>query len=123
MRLRTVAKGSSIARTGEARGSIPLVHQVLSPAVIILFSIVAFTAVRTTETFRRGRRGAVAAMREAPSTIEPLSRLKHEPFDDSLTPSSRQWAQFVEIAGTELIRRPRLADQFAHDWRPHSSES
>jgi hypothetical protein len=62
------------------------------------------------------RRGAVAAMREARSTIELLSKLRpDERFDDSLTPNPLQWAQWVEIAATEFTGRPRLANQFAHD--------
>jgi hypothetical protein len=60
-------------------------------------------------------RGATAAMREARSTIELLSRLKPERFGDSLTPSPLQWAQFVEAVAQEFVGRPRLAEEFAHD--------
>ena len=60
-------------------------------------------------------RGATGALKECRATVELLSKLKPEPYDDSLTPSPLQVAQWTEIAAQEFVGRPRLADEFAHE--------
>ena len=44
--------------------------------------------------------------------MELLSRLKPEPYDDTLIPSPMTWARMIEMCAHEFAGRPRLADEF-----------
>jgi hypothetical protein len=61
-------------------------------------------------------RGALAAMREARSTIGLLARLKPADDDnDGTVPSPRRWAKFITIVAEEFDWRPKLGEELDHE--------